>query len=103
MIDRPEPTGNTNPPQHMVPPAVSETPGAEDGAHRQTGVGTAPPELDAADPHPSDEGDPYDERRAAGSSMPRAKDIGPNPAIHNGTAPHRPQNVETDPTPRSEE
>ena len=51
----------TNPPQHGFGEADTPTLPAEKA--RQTGVGTSTPDTDVADPHPSDEGDPYDERR----------------------------------------
>jgi len=48
--------------------------------------------LDPADPHPAEEGDPYDTRRPV-SSKSASPDIGPNPAKHAGTAPRRPDNA----------
>lgn len=84
----------TNPPQHIFDndTGLSEgTPSgrtAREGAHRRTGDGTAPTELDVADPHPSDEEHPY--RNKAGG--PIEGDIGPNPAVHDGTPPPRPHN-----------
>ena len=50
--------------------------------------------LDSADPHPAEEGDPYD-TRAPDSSKPDTPDIGPNPAKHDGTALRRPDNAST--------
>jgi len=47
--------------------------------------------LDSADPHPAEEGDPYDTRTPSRPNPPNvAKNIGPNPAKHDGNAPHRP-------------
>ncbi len=94
MTDKPKTTPLTNTPQHMVPPPVAPDQPSED-MHRKTGPGTAPPDRDVADPHPSDEGDPYDERRPD-AVRPRRKDIGPNPAAHGGTAPPRPGNAENE-------
>ena len=48
--------------------------------------------LDSADPHPAEEAHPYDARHPGGANMP-AKDIGPNPAVHNSSAPSRPHNA----------
>ena len=83
----------TNPPQHIFDndTGISDAgsaPTAGEAAHRQTGEGTAPPEVDVADPHPSDEEHPY--RNKAGGPM--EGDIGPNPAVHDGTPPPRPHN-----------
>ncbi len=50
--------------------------------------------LDPADPHPPEEGDPYNTRHPDGWH-PHPKDIGPNLAVHNGTAPGRPDNATT--------
>jgi len=52
--------------------------------------------LDPADPHPAEEGDPYNARGpGAGLGKPTPKDIGPNPAVHDGTAPSRPDKAST--------
>ncbi|WIJ24721.1 hypothetical protein [Devosia sp. RR2S18] len=52
---------------------------------KKTGPGTAPPKLDVADPHPSNE-EHYDrQRRPGGDDAPR-NDLGPNDGIHNGYA-----------------
>jgi hypothetical protein len=48
--------------------------------------------LDASDPHPAEEGKPY-EARHPGGATPRTKDVGPNPAIHDGKAPPQPKNT----------
>ena len=101
----------TNPPQHIfdndtgiddyVPGAEAQT--AREGAHRQTGDATAPPETDVADPHPSNEEHPYrrfDRRStvgARGESPTVDTDIGPNPATHDGTPPPRPHNAGSGP------
>ncbi|MEO8757227.1 MAG: hypothetical protein ABI398_05690 [Devosia sp.] len=53
--------------------------------------------LDPDDPHPAEEGDPYNTRGPGGVVRGPTPDIGPNPAKHNGTAPPRPDNVENDP------
>lgn len=62
-----------------------------------TGEGTSRKD-DVADPHPSTEGHP-DLIRNPGEVEPvdENKDIGPNPAVHDGTPPPRPDNVETEP------
>jgi hypothetical protein len=86
-----------NTPQHLVgeQPAITEGrpdgKTGEEGKTRQTGVGTADPSVDVADPHPANEEHPYRARRPGGAHPP-AKDLGPNPAIHDGTAPKRPHN-----------
>ena len=98
--NRPGQPANTS--QRVVPPTPPPIETANEGDHRQTGEGTAPPELDVVDPHPSDEGDPYNARHTGGSSPP-TKDIGSNPGVHAGTAPPRPRNAESDPTKSSAE
>ena len=57
-----------------------------------TGAGTSTTN-DVADPHPSTE-QHYDRIKGPGGANPPKKDLGPNPSIHNGTAPPRPKNVE---------
>jgi hypothetical protein len=64
---------------------------------RQTGRGTAPHNLDVADPHPSDEEHPYKAPQGGDASPPPDTDIGndnigPNPSRHDGSAPQRPHN-----------
>jgi hypothetical protein len=97
------PGAPANPPQHLF----DEGYGLEDGRpealteqnwhHQQTGPGTAPPGLDVADPHPSDEGDPYAAPNPGGDAMPPSdtqvphKNIGPNPERNSGHAPAGPQ------------
>ena len=52
--------------------------------------------LDPADPHPAEEGDPYNAHGpGADDNMPSAKDIGPNPAVHTGSPPPRRDNSST--------
>lgn len=64
--------------------------------HKPTGGGTAPPSRDVADPHPSDEENPYRERHPGGAHPPdESRDIGPNSYAHDGDPPKRPDNVET--------
>ena len=64
--------------------------------HKPTGEGTAPPSRDVADPHPSDEEHPYRERHPGGARPPDvSREIGPNPAVHDGDPPPRPDNAET--------
>ena len=62
--------------------------------------GTVPPVTDS-DPHPSDEGHPYDgdqnPRDSVPASMPRHLDIHPNPAIHTGTPGPKPDNADHGP------
>ena len=98
----------TNTPQHILDNGTGITEGtpsgdtAREGAHRQTGANTAPPERDVTDPHPSDEEHPYREKEPGGanppSDTPRGHvDNGPNPAVHTGTAPPRPHNAGSGP------
>ena len=54
--------------------------------------------LDHADPHAAEEGDPYNTRHSGGEPG-LSKDIGPNPAKHNGAPPRRPDNASTKGTP----
>ncbi|RYE09783.1 MAG: hypothetical protein EOP22_08025 [Hyphomicrobiales bacterium] len=82
-----------NPRQHDFGEAESP-PAPVPSKHRQTGQGTAPPELDVADPHPSNEEHPYKARHPGGAHPP-IKDIGPNSAIHGGEPPPRPDNAST--------
>ena len=92
-----------NPPQHIFDNGTGITEGtpsgrtAREGAHRQTGAHTAPdPALEVEDPHPSDEGHPYrppfPERGESAEAARLRAEIGPNPAVHDGTAPPRPHN-----------
>ncbi|MEO9229755.1 MAG: hypothetical protein ABI216_12550, partial [Devosia sp.] len=53
--------------------------------------------LDPDDPHPAEEGDPYNTRDSGGVAKGPTPDIGPNPSKHDGAAPPRPHNVENDP------
>jgi hypothetical protein len=92
----------TNPPQHILDNGTGIAEGlpsgetAKEGAHRQTGVGTAPADLDVSDPHPSDEEHPYRERHPGGANPPTT-DIGPNPAAHDGEPARRPRNAGSGP------
>ncbi|AKR55643.1 hypothetical protein XM25_07475 [Devosia sp. H5989] len=63
---------------------------------RQTGPHTAPADRDVADPHPSDEEPQTDAPRPGGEHPPR-RDLGPNDAINDGTAPPRPHNAGSGP------
>jgi hypothetical protein len=75
-----------------VPPSGENSKdGPPDGAY-QTGPGTAPPNLDVADPHPSNE-EPESEVPHPGGTRPPKDDIGPNDAINDGTSPPRPHNA----------
>ena len=85
----------TNPPQHFIAEhGGSRRPPAD--MVRQTGENTAPTPLDVADPHPSDEGHPYDTKTPGGTNPPK-KDLGPNSAIHNGSSGRRPHNAGSGP------
>ena len=84
-----------NPPQHLFDESYASH-GPPTDKVRQTGVNTAPGELDVADPHPSDEGHPYDAERPGGTN-PAKNDLGPNDAIHNGTPAVRPHNAGSGP------
>jgi hypothetical protein len=57
-----------------------------------TGEGTSKIN-DVADPHPSDE-EHYDQIPHPGGAPAVGKDIGPNPAAHDGTPKPRPKNIE---------
>lgn len=90
----------TNPPEHLFDesgaPAEANR-SAKEGAHRQTGDNTSPdPANEVTDPHPSDEEHPYREGHPGGANPPKT-DIGPNPAVHNGTPPRRPHNAGSGP------
>lgn len=102
-----EPGAPTNPPHTAREgTAISDYhPAAPDAA--------PPPEPEDHDPHPSDEGHPYDgdpnpravgprdregaRDRAQTSTPPRYLDIHPNPDIHTGTPPRRPDNADHGP------
>mgnify|MGYP004514704739 CR=1 FL=1 len=58
-----------------------------------SGEGTAPPNIDVADPHPADE-DHYDRQKHPGGDHAPHHDIGQNSYINDGTAPPKPRNVE---------
>lgn len=66
----------------------SDTPAVSESVETMEG-------LDPADPHPAEEGDPYNTQHPDGVH-PHSTDIGPNPARHDGNPPPRPDNVETD-------
>jgi hypothetical protein len=92
-----EPGAPVNTPQHLVGQTNAQegTPSGQTGSRastQQTGPRTAPREVDVADPHPADEGHPYDARHPGGTNPP-TKDLGPNPGIHNGTPARRPHNA----------
>jgi hypothetical protein len=67
----------------------TETPAEPDIVERMEG-------LDPADPHPAEEGDPSYNTQHPDGVHPHPKDIGPNPARHDGNPPPRPNNVETE-------
>ena len=77
-----------------MPPSEPVAPKGPPGGAYQTGPGTAPPNLDVADPHPSDE-EP-EPPHPGGVHSPK-DDIGPNDAIHDGTPPPRPHNAGSGP------
>jgi len=89
------PGAPVNQPQHLVgdegnpPNPIS---GQVVGAAPQSAPHEGPQGMDATDPHPAEEGHPYDSRHP-GCQRPSTKDIGPNPAAHNGSAPRRPHNA----------
>ena len=85
-----EPGAPVNTPQHLVgqePKVAAATPETVEQ------VKLDPPEetmqgLDRDDPHPAEEGKPYSARHPGGAHPPSpTKDIGPNPAVHNGEPP----------------
>jgi hypothetical protein len=87
---------SVNPPQHIFGQSPLPTPADYVYKARPTGPGTAPADLDVADPHPADEGE------GGSSDGPIvadavAKDIGPNPAVHDGSPPTRPHNAGSGP------
>jgi len=55
------------------------------------------PPVEDHDPHPSDEGHPYDGDPNPTSTPPRYLDIAPNPAIHTGTPQPKPDNADHGP------
>jgi hypothetical protein len=69
--------------------------GPPSGAY-ETGPGTAPPDRDVADPHPSNE-EPNSEVPRPGGSNPPEHEAEPNDAIHNGFPPPRPHNAGSGP------
>lgn len=95
-----EPGAPTNPPQHSLdgqrlPPGGDVDRGT--WKHRPTGEGTAPPERDVADPHPSDEEHYGRIHHPGGVHAPNeSRDIGRNSWAHDGTPGPRPRNAETD-------
>ena len=101
-VNHNRPGAPVNTPQHLVgeEPDLTGASSANAPAEKprqQGGAGSAASaEQDAADPHPSDEGNPYDAAHPGGANPP-AKDIGPNPARHDGSAPPRPHNAGSGP------
>jgi hypothetical protein len=96
------PTSPTNTPQHLV----SEEPEVTKEEHldkvwpilsEQTGEGTAPPDLDVADPHPPDE-EHYGRIPHPGGANPPPPnmDMGADPGKHDGTPQPPPANAERD-------
>ena len=93
VLNRPGSPVNT--PQHLVgdegnPPNPSA--GQAAGTAPPPGPHRGPQGLDTSDPHPPEEGNPYEARRPSGTKPPK-NDLGPSPAVHNGKAPPRPQNA----------
>lgn len=84
----------TNPPQHMPRPVPPTKSPLETGV--PTGPGTAGRATDVADPHPDNE-EHWRQERHPGGAHPPKKDIGPNDAMHDGTAPPRPHNAGSGP------
>lgn len=94
-----KPGAPTNTPQHLPDDQDRPlNPSSGQGAGNAASLG--PHEgaqgLDPADPHPAEEGHPYDARHPGGANPP-TKDIGPNPSVHSGTAPPRPHNAGSGP------
>ena len=90
-----QPGAPANPPQHLPGDEGdpdNRPPGQGAGNAASPGPHVGPQGLDPADPHPPEEGDPYNARHPKGAKPP-PKDIGPNPAVHNGSAPPRPHNT----------
>jgi hypothetical protein len=86
----------TNPPEHLFDEANPASVDTRETA-LPTGENTSPdPANEVADPHPSDEGDPYLEKHPGGATPPKT-DIGPNPAVHTGTPDRRPDNADHGP------
>ncbi len=96
------PGARTNPPQHLLD-------GGVDIDERSLGATVptpfAAPAIDPAlpsDPHPAEEEHPYRARHPGGANPPvnapeGDHDVGPNPALHDGTAPPRPHNAGSGP------
>ena len=95
-----EPSAPVNTRQHLVGQQPDVTEGAPKApaqasveAHEETMQG-----LDPAAPHPAEEGKPYAARHPGGAHPPSPnKDLGPNPAVHDGEAPPRPHNAGSGP------
>ena len=64
--------------------------------HAPPAARQAAPPLEDADPHPADEGHPYAGDPNPGTP-PRYLDIRPNPGIHTGAPPPRPDNADHGP------
>lgn len=73
--------------------AHTPTPPGLTSSETDPGPHEGPQGLDSADPHPPEEGDPYDNHHPE-RAKPNTADIGPNPAKHDGTPPAKPRNVE---------
>jgi hypothetical protein len=93
-----QPSAPTNTPQHLPGDQGPPNPTRGRGAGNATSPGPhqGPQGLDTSDPHPAEEGHPYDARHPGGANPP-TKDIGPNPAVHEGGAPARPHNADSGP------
>jgi hypothetical protein len=88
-----EPGAPTNTPQHPGDQGDPDNrlPGQGAGNAAPPGPNEGPQGLDPADPHPAEEGDPYDARHPR--AKPPTENIGPNPAAQKGTAPPRPHSA----------
>lgn len=89
------PGAPVNTPQHLVGDEgmrPNPIPGKRAGTAPRGGPQRGPQGLDAADPHPPEEGNPYEARHPGGTNPPK-NDLGPNPAVHDGKAPRRPHNA----------
>ena len=93
------PSGLANPPQHPFVEATGITEGAVPSPTSRPGALTPEsmaPHDAAPDPHPSDEGNPY-EGTPQPDHTPSYLDIRPNPAIHTGTPERKPDNADHGP------
>ena len=99
-IHHKEPSALLNTPQHSIGQQPNVPAGPPETADQATADGSEETMqgLDRADPHPAEEGKPYAARHPGGAHPPSpTKDVGPNPAVHNGEAPSRPHNAGSGP------